>query len=275
MAVESRALKPLGATCNSTAANPMGGCASACCLNGVCMHCDKCAKNPTKDSTVCRWCVKRNKPISSGGCLLPGDSCSTRPGYGWSIKESKCSTGCCRDGKCTYCENCAMKWVLRPSITNETSTDMHPLCSSGGCKGCKSKKLPTNPAGTCAPIKKTTSKKGPVPTNAPLTGATWAVMPHSWCSEKLMVRMNGDDLQCEMNSLGTGCNWRGKCETKFPTTIYGWWTIPKALYTVQAQYQDWAILSWYATHGDSCAPYCPMWSKESLIDDGPDPCPAC
>lgn len=111
-------IKPIGAACVVTAADGWGGCASSCCLKGICQACDKCAPNPLKDSSRCKWCMRNNRTISNEGCLLRGDKCTTN-GLAPGNPISRCRSGCCKLGVCTWCENCAMGCKCAANGTQE------------------------------------------------------------------------------------------------------------------------------------------------------------
>jgi hypothetical protein len=137
-----------------------------------------------------------------------------------------------------------------------------------------------NPNGRCFPKKTTTRPPAPAPPAAPTGGPVtinttplYALMPSSWCNEVLWVRADlANNLYCEQNSLGTGCNWRERGAA--PPTSVTWRLIPPALYVPppgggNGAREDYAVLAYYATHFDSCAPFCPNWPKADLLDSGP------
>lgn len=176
--LEPNAYLPLGAKCNVTPGTPAGLCQSSCCLNGTCTYCDKCNVNP-KSSNTCKWCIRTNRTVSPEGCLLMGDKCSVPLGAGFNNRLSKCKTGCCKAGVCTYCENCMYR-----------------------CK-CGLMGYPLNPRGTCVTKTSTTTRtkttsrtrtttKPPPPPPVPQGGKG-----HGWtlvgCSSPGKVAMTFDD----------------------------------------------------------------------------------
>lgn len=132
--LEPNAMLPLDAVCNATASKPSGGCQSSCCLDGRCTYCDKCAPKANVSSAGCKWCMKLKKPVSPEGCLFRGDVCTLPKGMAAVNPLSGCKTGCCKNGKCTWCEDCYL-----------------------GCK-CRDLGQPLNPDGRCVTRTRTTSR---------------------------------------------------------------------------------------------------------------------
>ena len=90
-------------------------------------------------------------------------------------------------------------------------------------------------------------------------------MPRSWCYEVLLVRTDAqNNLYCEMNFIGTGCNWRPADQRGANVPNPGWFKIPNDW----IGYSDWASLAWYDTHNDNCAPFCSvMKPKNQYLND--------
>ncbi|KAI9010279.1 hypothetical protein DFJ74DRAFT_686571 [Hyaloraphidium curvatum] len=147
----------------------------------------------------------------------------------------------------------------------------------------KRRKTTTKRRKTTTRRKKTTTRRR-ITTKAGLTGVLvnqgplWSTLPQSWCYEVLLVRTDAqNNLYCEANAPGTGCNFRPPSHRSFNplTTASSWWLIPPALYLPpnmgrpEGRTEDWAVLAYYDTHRDSCAPHCPMWPKAAILHNGP------
>lgn len=64
-------------------------------------------------------------------------------------------------------------------------------------------------------------------------------MPRSWCYEVLLVRTDWENnLYCEMNDLGNGCNWRPSDHEGMTVEGVKWYKIPNDW----VGYSDWWVL---------------------------------
>jgi hypothetical protein len=89
-------------------------------------------------------------------------------------------------------------------------------------------------------------------------------MPRSWCYEVLLVRTDeNNQLYCEANYPGTGCNWRPLDHRGRDVGPVTWYPIPMDWISV-----DWVALAYFDTHNDSCVPFCDrMRPKDIYLHD--------